>query len=230
MPIDLTLNVSLPGGGTVNATDTLEVAAYDRISEEIPNDGSTVALNLQPQVPGTLRFLAIWSSVYGKELTYRVNSADADPLPLERVQVFSGPPALLVADPLYRLYFRNELADEAAVIDVLIGREAVAPTEAPPPAGREDTPPAGEDEEPASDAPEAEATAPAVPGTAEGAPVAPAAPTAHEAVPTTPADAPAAAGTAAATPAAPVAPGPGAAAPETGAAAPEPSPPGAERR
>ncbi len=134
MPINLTMNVSLPGGATINVSDALDVAAYDRINEQIPNDGSTVGLNLHPRVAGTLRFLAISSNAYGPELTYRVNEKGADPLPLDRPHIFSGPPALLVSDPVHRLYFSNQLA-QAADVSILVGRDAAGPEDkAAPPA------------------------------------------------------------------------------------------------
>jgi hypothetical protein len=227
MPINLTMNVSVPGGGQVSADTTLEVAAYDRISEEIPNDGNPIELNLQPAVAGTLQFLAIWSSAYGQGLTYRVNEPNADPLPLDRVQIFSGPPALLVEDPLHRIYVTNQ-ETENVTVEVLLGRDAVAPAAPPAPAAGDAAPaaPAAGDAAPA--APAAGDAAPAAPAAGDAAPAAPAASEAPAG--STEAPAPAAAGTGAATPAAPAPPGPGSAAPETGAAAPEASPPGTERR
>jgi hypothetical protein len=132
MPINLTMNVSLPGGATINVSDSLDVAAYDRIDEQVPH-GGTVGLNLHPRVAGTLRFLAISSNAYGKELTYQVNEKSGKALLLDRPHIFSGPAALLVEDPLHRLYFSNGL-DQDADISILVGREAAEPedTAAPP--------------------------------------------------------------------------------------------------
>jgi hypothetical protein len=111
MPINVTLTVQVVEGPSLSALRTIEVDAHDKIQVKVG--------------AGRVQLLAITSTRFGDQLTYKVNNAgDAIKLDAEQLLMGAGAVGLLGGSPK-TLSFTNNLAEEADVI-ILVGRKASA--------------------------------------------------------------------------------------------------------
>ena len=122
--IRYSLSFQVVGGTSVPVAGKIEPEAYSKIQVDVPAGASDLIVNLQPTGTKLAQFLLVKSSVYGADLTYKVNSGAATPMALDGPHVFigSGAVAILDSDPT-QLLFSNDLAEDVT-IDILLGRDA----------------------------------------------------------------------------------------------------------
>jgi hypothetical protein len=125
MPINVTLTVQVVEGPSLSALRTIEVDAHDKIQVKVEAGASNKIVDVQPGGAGRVQLLAITSTRFGDQLTYKVNNAgDAIKLDAEQLLMGAGAVGLLGGSPK-TLSFTNNLAEEADVI-ILVGRKASA--------------------------------------------------------------------------------------------------------
>ncbi len=118
--------VQIGAGVQLTTSEAIPVDAYDVVEVEIADAAADVEVQVQPaDAPGLLKVLAITSSAYDANLTYKVNGAAAAEHPLDAPQVFTGDGAiaLLDANPPTALFFSNTTGAPAKV-KIIAGRDA----------------------------------------------------------------------------------------------------------
>ena len=130
-----TINLQIPGGPKLDASNTLPVEAYDRVEVEVSPGDTNKVIELQPGRASQLRALVIKSSIYDDtgKLTYAVSdgTSDSAEVNLDGPQVFLGPGAISLfnVDPPVALKVSNALiagagTNNKARLEILIGRDA----------------------------------------------------------------------------------------------------------
>jgi hypothetical protein len=135
--IDRTLNVNIPGGPNISASNRMDIEAYDMIEVEIPGEATDKKVQIIPGDNSEIRFLLIktdtWSDSAGTTLKYKVNDGtDTSPaIDLDApVHLFVGPGNVRVLGySPNNLLFTNQLKDEKnefipVSVQVLVGRDA----------------------------------------------------------------------------------------------------------
>jgi hypothetical protein len=126
--INLNLNITIPGGPTIAASESLEVEAYDFIKVTVKGTDEGADTNKEvevlPGVTGQVTFLAITSDKYDSTLTYSSGEPNGLSIELDQPQVFAGAGAVGLLDPPpTKLFFTNNLSENAEV-QILVGRDA----------------------------------------------------------------------------------------------------------
>lgn len=121
--IVLTISAIVGAGPKLKESRTLAVDAYDKISVDVPDQGGTLEVDIQPGGAGSIQLLLVTSSVYGADLKYTVNADNTDRiLDQPHVLVGSGSVALFGQEP-EKLTFDNTTGEDAQ-IQILVGRDA----------------------------------------------------------------------------------------------------------
>jgi hypothetical protein len=118
--------LQIGSGVQLTTSQAIEVDAYDVVEVEIADQAADFEIQVQPGgAPGLLKVLAITSSAYAAELTYKVNNAGASEHALDSPQVFAGDGAiaLLDANPPTALFFSNDTG-ASATVKIIAGRDA----------------------------------------------------------------------------------------------------------
>jgi hypothetical protein len=128
MATTITCSHILQIGGHVQLTtsEAIPIDAYDVIEVGIEDAASDVEVQVQPAgAPGLLKVLAVASSAYSADLTYKVNGAGATEHVLDQPHVFSGEGAIALLDstPPTALYFSNATGAPVTV-KIVAGRDA----------------------------------------------------------------------------------------------------------
>lgn len=127
----VSIAAEISGGPVVEASQGIQITAYDRVEETIPGAADVASatakvVDVQPTAAaGQVLFVSIQSSLYGDNLEYDVGGG-ATEIKLDGPQVFVGQGAigLLGAVP-EQLTFRNGLGDDKdATVIMLVGRVA----------------------------------------------------------------------------------------------------------
>jgi hypothetical protein len=115
---------SIAGGPSAASSQVIPIEAYDEIEVELEDGDTDEEIEVQPGGSGQVRFLQISSTVYGADLSYKVNAAGNPSHELDRPLLLAGDGAigLLDAAPT-SLFFTNNLGGSATV-HVLVGRNA----------------------------------------------------------------------------------------------------------
>jgi len=123
--IQVSSTVKVDGGPTTAPTVSLEVEAFDSVQSDLPVDSINKEVEVQPATAGKLLFLLIQSTVYGDDLTYKVDGDTANTvIKLNSPHLFSGTGALeLLPAPPNKLIFTNGLTEDVTVT-ILAGRNA----------------------------------------------------------------------------------------------------------
>ena len=133
--ISYSLNVQVVGGPQLSASRTINVDAYDVVSEELTDQEVERIVEIQPATdPKRVQFLLINSDEYGDQLTYKVNDAPKV-IKLDGPQVFVGEGLVELLDPQNpqatppvlpkapaKLNFTNKLG-KTANVEVVVGRK-----------------------------------------------------------------------------------------------------------
>jgi hypothetical protein len=122
--------VQVQGGTVLTATgDSRAVEAIDTIEvvlERKKDAVKQVVVDLQPGAATAIHLLAIKSSLYGPDITYKAanDTSDSKPVTLDAPQLFSsGNLALFDLDP-HQLKFSNASTDKDATVQILVARDA----------------------------------------------------------------------------------------------------------
>lgn len=128
--INWSFNVQVVSGPRMSLSQTIEVEAYDKIQVTVEDDGNEKEVQIQPGGSGQVSFLLIKSDKYDEtKLTYyaKDNTGTSGlPVNLDMPHFLTGKGAvaMLVGAP-ESLFFKNDLgADNAATIQILVGRDA----------------------------------------------------------------------------------------------------------
>ena len=125
--IKWTLNVNVLEGPRISESNTVSVDAYDKIEVVVSAGVSGEDIQVQPGDAGQVQFLLISSDQYSDDLSYSVNTAEADPgnrTKLDSLQLLVGDGAVgLLGQPPNTLFFYNQTASDAS-IHILVGRKA----------------------------------------------------------------------------------------------------------
>jgi hypothetical protein len=126
--LKMTMAIAVAGGPTWSINRTEDVEAYDVVSVAIPAGASDTEVQVQPGESAQIIVLAIQSSVYGDDITYKASdgTTDSDALTLHGPQLFGRGVTSLFGLDVKTLKFSNALADGTATIQVLVGRDATA--------------------------------------------------------------------------------------------------------
>ncbi len=125
--INWSVNVQVPAGPRLAKSGTVEIDAYDKLDIAVADGETDKEIELQPGGLGQVQVLLLLTNDASEDLTYKVNAAGADPIPLDQpvhVYLGAGPIALLdaAAGPT-SLFFSNASGADAAV-QVFVGRKA----------------------------------------------------------------------------------------------------------
>lgn len=126
MPQNITwkAQTSIAGGPSSTSSEVIPIEAYDVIEIELEDGDADEEVEVQPGGAGQVLFLQITSTVYGADLSFKVNAISNPSHELDRPLVLAGDGAigLLGAAPT-SLFFTNDLGS-SATIQVLVGRNA----------------------------------------------------------------------------------------------------------
>lgn len=121
--INWSFNVEVLEGPKVFDSQTIDVEAYDKVEVVIDAGASDLEVTVQPGGEGQVKFLMIRSSLYGEDLTYKVNS-NTTVIELDAPQLLLGKGAVKLLDSApASLLFTNNTA-ENVTIQILVGRDA----------------------------------------------------------------------------------------------------------
>jgi len=129
--INWSVNAAVGDGPRLSASQTIGVAAYDKVRAVVDKKDTTADLpgtttvEVQPSgQAGAVRFFAVTSDRYGKDLSFTVVSGGVADVALEGplVLVGEGIDALLQKAPK-KLKFSNGTAEDVTV-EIVVGREA----------------------------------------------------------------------------------------------------------
>jgi len=122
--IDWSLTVQAAGEAPVAISSQVQVDAYDRINVTVAQGAGDFEISVQPGGAGKVRLLLVRSSVYGPNLTYKVNAAANPAHALDDVLFLTGQGGVeTLGFPPNSLLFSNTLGQDAT-IDILVGRQA----------------------------------------------------------------------------------------------------------
>ena len=132
--ITYTLDIQAAAGPHLSTAGTNVVKAYDKVHVTLDDGGQDVEVNTQPSDNGPTQFMAIFSTEYGDQLTYKINATANDPIVLDGPQVFIGAGAVSLLDtgtsampePATKLFFTNSLGSPVT-IEILVGRDVASP-------------------------------------------------------------------------------------------------------
>ena len=129
--INWSVNAAVVDGPRLSVSQTIGVDAYDKVTAVVAkkdattNQPGTSTLEVQPSgQAGAVRFFAITSDRYGKDLEFTVMNGGAADVALEGplVLVGEGIDSLLQKAPK-RVKLSNGMADDATV-EIIVGRDA----------------------------------------------------------------------------------------------------------
>lgn len=122
-----TVSVQVSGGPSISVSrESQPVEAYDYVQLAVEPGAADRTVEIQPGAADRLTMLLVQSSYYGTDL--KVSASDgtdnSDPIVLNEPQVLAGGAiALLGVDPKI-LKFTNGSADQTAMIDIYVFRDA----------------------------------------------------------------------------------------------------------
>ena len=122
--IDIAFSARVKNGPTIAFSNSLEVAAYDKLEVSV-SAGGVETIQLIPIATTAVTCLVIQSSQYSPSITYQVNGG-GDAIVLDSSQSFMGVGAVSALDSAAQpstLVFTNGLADDVQ-IQILVGRSA----------------------------------------------------------------------------------------------------------
>jgi hypothetical protein len=129
--ISWTLSAEVDKGPRISVSDALWVDAYDKIGVTV-GAGEDETVEVQPGGAGRVQFLLITTKQFSDDLTYKVNDGEdeeeAHPVKLDGPQMLVGDGAVgLLGEAPKTFTFTNDL-DQVVDVQILVGRQAVAPT------------------------------------------------------------------------------------------------------
>ena len=126
--LKMTMAIAVAGGPTWSINRTEDGEADDVVSVAIPAGATDTEVQVQPGESAQIIVLAIQSSIYGDDITYKASdgTTDSDELTLHGPQRFGRGVTSLFGLDVKTLKFSNALADVTATIQVLVGRDATA--------------------------------------------------------------------------------------------------------
>lgn len=120
-------NIFVSNGPTFALNQTLKVDAYDKVDVTVAVGATGLNVELQPGAAGQVQFIAILSSCYSEELTFKVNGG-ADVRKLDQPQLFMGKGAVSMFDPAPKTltfdYTSSDAKAQNAEVQILVGRDA----------------------------------------------------------------------------------------------------------
>ncbi|MCP4329268.1 MAG: hypothetical protein GY791_12620 [Alphaproteobacteria bacterium] len=122
--VKLSVSATVSGGPEISASRAIAVDAYDSIKVVVDAAVADLEVEVQPGGSGQVKFISITSTVYGSDLTYRVNNAAGAPVALDAPQVFGGEGAVGLLDPAPASLFFSNSMDRDATVQIFVGRDA----------------------------------------------------------------------------------------------------------
>jgi len=124
--ISWSFKVQVTGGPSLNATDTIDVDAYDKIVATVKKkNGGAGKATIDIQPGDAAQILLITSTLY-EDLTYEVDSSGStEDLDGPLVLIGAGAVSLL-NDTQNQIVFTNNNTSNDATVTVLVGRNAVS--------------------------------------------------------------------------------------------------------
>ena len=118
--------VDIPNGPSISSSRSVEVEAFDLIEVELASGAADVEVEVQPGAAGQVKFLAVTSTRYGPEVSYKVNTAAAtETHALDQPHVLAGDGAVAMLDASPELLFlSNAFTDGDVNVQILVGRDA----------------------------------------------------------------------------------------------------------
>jgi len=118
--------VAVPNGPSISSSRSVEVEAFDLVEVELAAGAADVEVEVQPGAAGQVKFLAVTSTRYGPEISYKVNSASAtETHSLDQPHVLAGEGAVSMLDAApEKLFMSNASTDTDVTVQVLAGRDA----------------------------------------------------------------------------------------------------------
>lgn len=118
------LSIQVAAGPSIAASSSLEVEAYDKVQVLVADGESDRAVNIGPGGAGLMQFLSVTATDYDSGLTYKVNDAAANAIPLDAPHLFIGAGAVgLLDNEPTQLLFANATGSDVTV-HILVGRDA----------------------------------------------------------------------------------------------------------
>ena len=118
-----TVSVAVPNGPTLGLHQSLTVDAFDKIAVTVPDQTTSMTVELQPGGTNQVHFLLVTADQYLAGLAYKVNTATASNN-LDGPLVLIGPGAVgLLNTAPAKLVFSNSTGQDVK-IEILIGRDA----------------------------------------------------------------------------------------------------------
>jgi len=122
-------SIQVTGGPQITNTKLATVDAYDRVEVKLDPGAADVVVDVQPGATGQVALLAISSSLYAPQITYKVadGSGDKGPYALDAPHFFSDGAVDVFGIAPKTLKFSNALpagAANKATIDIFVARDA----------------------------------------------------------------------------------------------------------
>jgi hypothetical protein len=133
--VNVTLGIQAQAGPQLSISRPIEVHAYDRVAVTVNPGGAAAAevlVDIQPSGADRIAIFAVQSSLFGKEIVYRLSdgATDSDPVQLDQPQVFIGNAIALFGVAPKTLKIKNTFAagdaTKKALIEVFVARQATS--------------------------------------------------------------------------------------------------------
>jgi hypothetical protein len=131
--VTLSVSIQASGGPQISASRPIAVEAYDKIEIKLDpggNAASEVSVQLQPSAADKVSILALSSSLYGKEITYKISdgATDSVEVELDQPQLLTGGSVKFLGTAPKIIKFKNKFpqadATKKAQIEIFVGRQA----------------------------------------------------------------------------------------------------------
>jgi hypothetical protein len=123
-------SIQVSGGPQIVASQAATIEAYDKIDVVVDPGAADLVVEIQPGAATQVRLLAISSTLYGSEISYKVadGGGDKGPYTLDAPQFFSGGAVGVFGVPPRTLKFSNahSAGDPAkkAAVQIFVCRDA----------------------------------------------------------------------------------------------------------
>ena len=131
--VTLSMSIQATGGPQLSASRPIAVEAYDKIEVKLDpggNNAAEVSVQLQPSAADKVSILAVNSSLFGKEITYKISDGNTDSVEVEldQPQLLTGSAIKFLGTAPKIIKLKNKFpaadATKKAQIEIFVGRQA----------------------------------------------------------------------------------------------------------
>ncbi len=122
--VNATIKISVTGGPSVSISESFTTEAYDKINVKVEAGASDREIDIQPGQAGQIQLLAIKSSKYSEDLSFKVHDTGSTPIRIDQPQLYLGKGSVgLLGNNIDKFYVTNSMTEDVD-IEILVCRDA----------------------------------------------------------------------------------------------------------